>query len=353
MINLSKKYFLAANSCEGFISYFNTAYNPKEGWKGYIIKGGPGTGKSSFMKKVALTAEEKGIATELCPCSSDPDSLDAVIMPELKIAIMDGTAPHTVDPIYPAVSDKILNFGEFWNEELIQEKSGEVINITDTNKLYHKTASRYLASAGQLLSDNYSIALKGVNREKIQSFSEKLCHRYIKYDGKKAEEINRFLIGISPKGIVGFPETLLSYCSQYLIINDNFGAVSNSIMLKIRNYALEKGHKIITFHNPFLPKLIDHIVIPELDIAFIREYFDFKIPVTQRRVHSKRFMLVENNYKRLKYNFKTAKSLLNSAIVALQDAKSTHDILESYYINAMDFNALEEFTKDFINSVIN
>ena len=47
------KYFLAANSCEGFYSVFDKAYLPDGEWRAYIIKGGPGTGKSSFMKRFA------------------------------------------------------------------------------------------------------------------------------------------------------------------------------------------------------------------------------------------------------------------------------------------------------------
>ena len=55
------KYFLAANSCQGFVSSFNNCYDAERGWKAYIIKGGPGTGKSSFMKFVAKSALEKEI----------------------------------------------------------------------------------------------------------------------------------------------------------------------------------------------------------------------------------------------------------------------------------------------------
>ena len=101
-------YFLAANSCEGFYSVFDKSYLPDGEWRAFIIKGGPGTGKSSFMKRLAAYAESAGIKTVLCPCSSDPDSLDAVILPDKKRVIMDGTAPHTVDPSFPAYVKKYL-----------------------------------------------------------------------------------------------------------------------------------------------------------------------------------------------------------------------------------------------------
>ena len=58
------------------------------------------TGKSTFMKRIAKACLDRGYKPHICPCSSDPDSLDLVVVPETKIVIMDGTAPHTIDPKY-------------------------------------------------------------------------------------------------------------------------------------------------------------------------------------------------------------------------------------------------------------
>ncbi|MBQ8793259.1 MAG: hypothetical protein IJZ63_00755 [Clostridia bacterium] len=58
MKNEFSKYFLAANSAEGFVSHFGDNYDYADGWRAYIIKGGPGTGKSSFMKYITAKAQE-------------------------------------------------------------------------------------------------------------------------------------------------------------------------------------------------------------------------------------------------------------------------------------------------------
>ena len=149
---MNTKYFLAANSCRGFVSKFEV--NIRTDYKTYIIKGGPGTGKSSFMKKIAENANGKMI---LYPCSSDPESLDGIFLEKQKILILDGTAPHTVDPKYPAVCENILNFGEFWDSEKLENKT-EIIEITNQNKALHKTASRYILAAGEMLYDNFKTA---------------------------------------------------------------------------------------------------------------------------------------------------------------------------------------------------
>lgn len=353
MKNKSKKYFLAANSCEGFISYFNLAYDSKDGWQAYIIKGGPGTGKSTFMKRVAFTAEEKGFEVEYCYCSSDPDSLDAVIIPRLKLIIMDGTAPHTVDPAYPAVSDRILNFGEFWDESLIKKHADEIISVTDKNKSLHKTASRYLSSAGSLLKDSFNSQLMATDISKAKKFAKKLCEKYIQKEGKGTKERIRFLSGISPKGIINYSDTLLLFSEKPIIIEDEFGGVSNIIMNEVRNFALNNHYEILTFKNALLPNLIDHIVIPELHFVLARENKMCKINFDVRRIHAERFIKNEKlKSRRLKYNTKTANAILDSAALTLKKAKETHDVLESFYIKAMDFRKLEEFTEKNIEQLL-
>ena len=73
-------YFASANSYNVFLSLFGEIFNRKKFERTFIFKGGPGTGKSTFMKKVAKEMEAQGANIEYYYCSSDIDSLDAVII---------------------------------------------------------------------------------------------------------------------------------------------------------------------------------------------------------------------------------------------------------------------------------
>lgn len=355
MINSHVKYFLAANSAEGFVSHFKECYNPLDGWKVYIIKGGPGTGKSSFMKFIAKKAQEKNLVAQFFPCSSDPDSLDAVTFPQLKTVIMDGTAPHTVDPDYAGVCESILNFGSYWDEKKLDGKADEIIRETGINKAFHRLASSYIKTGGRLIEENYKLALYNIDLKKISKFSDGLIKKYIPAQNGGGYEWQRFLSGITPKGVISYPDTVLSECSNTVIIRDEYGAASNELLKKIRIAALERGYEIITIKNPLLPSLLlDGVIIPKLSLGFAREYNFMEYNSPKRRIRAERFLVsdfYQKNRGTLKFNFNTATKLLSRASDTLSSAKLSHDRLEKYYIEAMDFESLKGFAEEFADKI--
>ena len=52
---MQQTYFLGGNSCRGFFPLYD-GFPPEEGAFLHIIKGGPCTGKSGFMRKIGEAA---------------------------------------------------------------------------------------------------------------------------------------------------------------------------------------------------------------------------------------------------------------------------------------------------------
>lgn len=347
MQKIHQKYFLAANSAEGFISHFPDSYIPGS-WHAYIIKGGPGTGKSSFMKYIAAKASDKGYSVILCPCSSDPDSLDGVIIEDIKAVVLDGTAPHIVEPRLPGACENIINLGEFWDGDKLFKNANKIEEATKVNSNLHKTAAAYLSAAGEVLYDNLKLSRLYTERLSVLRFAKRLSEKYLpEKTGKKGSEFIRFIGGITPKGIVGFSKTVTEYYKNIVVIEDKFGGASGDIMKYLRAAAMERGYNIITLKNPFLPsELIDHIIIPELSLAFVTENEFINFDTNVRRIHARRFTnkAISKKYRgRILFNRKIASQLLFGAVSTLKNAKEAHDKLEKYYIDSMDFNALSDF----------
>ncbi len=345
----NKKYFLGANSCEGFVSHFEDSYKAEEGFNVYIIKGGPGTGKSSLLKRIAAKALEKDFAVELCPCSSDPDSLDSIIIPALKSVLLDGTAPHIVEPKYPGVCEEIVNLGELWDAEKLKGNREKIMLTTAQNKLLHKRASAYLSALGAIIRDNIALQRSATDIKKTVAYAEALSKKLLKKKGYYGGEEVRFLSGITPKGIVSYPKTVTEHYKNILVIRDKIGGVSSIICDTFRKNALNCGYDILTLKSSFLPSSIcEHILVPELSLALVTENCFISFDCDARRIHSRRFtdsatLLGFKN--RMSFNKKLGTELLKSATKTLADAKISHDILEEFYINAMDFSTIETVLK--------
>ena len=110
----SADFFLGANSPNGFSSYFTEINDPKLTDNCYVIKGCPGSGKSTMMKTIAERLSEQESFIENIHCSSDPDSLDGVILHDSRTVIADGTPPHAIEPKLPIAYETIVSlYGSF------------------------------------------------------------------------------------------------------------------------------------------------------------------------------------------------------------------------------------------------
>ncbi len=131
-----KTYFAGANSGVGFVNLFGDFYEESSLDRLYIIKGGPGTGKSTFMRILAERAADAGAGAEYFLCGSDPSSLDAVVLSGggKRIAVIDGTSPHAYDAKYPGAVSAVLDFGSFWDKGILESERGRIISLAKKKK---------------------------------------------------------------------------------------------------------------------------------------------------------------------------------------------------------------------------
>lgn len=343
------KYFLAANSAEGFISEFDGCYDAENGRKAYIIKGGPGTGKSSFMRSIIKKAKEKGIEAEEVYCTGDPDSLDAVVLPDLKKIIMDGTAPHVVDPKLPGVCDKILNFGEFWNVNKLKSYEKEISKLNFQNKQLHFVAARYIKAAGEILSANLKIAEKCIDKEGLCKLKTVFCADKTSCRPHFSQTV-RYIRGVTLKGILSFAETLKIKAKRVALINDRWGIASTDIMNCVIRTAMQSGDDIIVYKHPILPsKLLDAVFVQGEGLLVLRNFGDMDF--TNAEIIDAN-SLYKGNGEWLAENKEAFDSIIKSASKNLAEAKAVHDEIEKYYINAMNFEDLNTYCEFVIDEIL-
>ena len=118
---LETRYFLSALTGAGYYALHRQFLRPPERYF-CILKGGPGCGKSTFLKRVGDAGRAAGLAVVRLHCAGDPASLDGVYFPEKRSGFFDGTAPHTVDPALFGASGEYLDLGTFCRTEALDMK---------------------------------------------------------------------------------------------------------------------------------------------------------------------------------------------------------------------------------------
>lgn len=358
--NFSAEFFLASHCVNGFYSIFNKFYFPNENWFCYILKGGPGTGKSTIMKEIAKLAKKAKVKYELVHCSSDPKSLDGIIFPELKKCIVDGTAPHIIEPAYPGISDEIINLGEFWNEKHLQKSKKKIMDLYNENSLYHKKAANYLQAYGKIEKQNNIFNF--IDQEKLNKYSLNLTKKIfgLKTSKKLGKEKLRLITAITPKGEMFLEKTLYHYANKIYIIGPQFRKISNYILNKIKKRAKEKGFNTIICPSAILgEEYLDAVIISKLDLAFTAtDKINFeKTPknITIKKINEKRFLKkseISAHKNMIKFNFKLQKTFLDETINSLKKALEIHDEIEEKYIKAMNFKKIKKITDKLISAIL-
>lgn len=174
------KYFAAANSYNGFISYFDEIFSPLTYDRLYILKGGPGCGKSSFMKKVAARYKSFGCGIEEIYCSSDPNSLDGVIISRKNksIAIIDGTAPHERDTKIPGAADELIDLSQGWDKRFLIAQRQDIESLINEKSKAYNTAYNYLHFAGKEADFIKRILTSHFDRSRAKSEAEYLLNGF-------------------------------------------------------------------------------------------------------------------------------------------------------------------------------
>lgn len=341
--------FLGANSSEGFFSLYDIFRGTD---RTIIIKGGPGSGKSGIMKKIAAESLKRGFFTEYCYCSSDAESIDAIRIPQKGLCITDGTTPHLIEPKFAGAKDEIFYTGQFWDGNKLQKSYEEIKDLSLKISECFGRAYRYLAAAGRMAEDIRKTNKPLVDLEKMKRFAAEMIRRHATKSTGTGRILPRFLSGITPQGSVIHRDTVYTLAEKVFVLEDPY-RIGQVFLEAIIETAMEEGHDMYVFYDPLCPSVPEHVALPNGGIAFVTaNHFHSFEPQNAYRIHLNRFLKEELPKQDLKHKEeKMIDACLQEAFDSLKREKAYHDDLEEYYIEAMDFRKLNAATVKLIKDL--
>lgn len=351
--------FTAANTAKGFFSYFDGLINDPKLKRVYLIKGGPGSGKSTFMKKISQNAEEKGYTVERIYCSGDYTSLDGVRIEELKIVIIDATSPHAYDMGCPGAKDSIIDLSKFWDENKLSQNRAEIERLFGIISAKYKSVYALLAACGNAEKFRDNILESHINKGTVNNDIKKLIKQHaIMPIENAAVNTDRFLSTFTGNGIVTHGETDGMLCDEVTLFEDRFG-IAHIILGKLQSYLIKMGYDTISVHSPLTPETkLEQVLVPALRLGFIASGHSFSPEIDGEKiiktVNTKKYIskeVIVQNKNKLAFIKKLQNELYTAVCDEMGEIKALHDDLEKYYIGAMDFKSLNEFTNAFMSSL--
>lgn len=353
-----KHVFPGGNTTQGFYSFYDYILPQGEANHIFCIKGGPGVGKSSLMKKIGQKMLDLGYEIEYHHCSSDTNSLDGIVIPKIKIAFIDGTSPHIVDPKNPGAVDEILNLGDFWNLKKIKENKKNIIETNKKITRFFNKAYQYLKAAKDVYDTYEKTESKAFEYGKYNVLINELKNEIFK-DTKTNDVLgsDRHLFGyaLTPVGIAEYRDTIICKYGNRYLIKDSPGASSELLMNEILNESIKRGLYIECYHSPIKIEKIEDILIPELDLSLsvVNDYhnamFDYTKEIDLKELLNTKEL---NNYKdELEEDKEFFEMLLYKALNYISKAKCVHDELEKYYIKHMDFDEVNSLAEKLVNRI--
>ncbi len=340
-------YFAASNSGKGFCNYYKSVFGGAE--RIYIIKGGPGTGKSRFMREASDYGTARGWRCEQYYCSSDPTSLDGVILKKdgYSIAIIDGTPPHAWELSEPGVREEIVDLGAFWDSDKLRGQRHEIERINKAKGMCWRRAYKWLEGCLDMCH-----IIRGVGRTLAKS--DAICDHADAIlagipDGNGYFQRTAIIDSVGMRGRASSSK-FFEEADKIYVVRDRY--MSAHILLgTVIERARVKKLKLTVSYDPIDSERVDGVLLDAAKIAVVVS--DEQIDREHEEIHMSALCRKADDDTSAEVCRAQAcyDSMLAGAVEALGDVRKYHFMLEELYISAMDFDAKEKFTSDFCEKI--
>ena len=313
--------FPGAMGPEGFISCFDHLMPEAKLRRLLILKGGPGVGKSTFMRRIHALLSSQGEETTLYFCSGDPDSLDAVAAPEAGILILDGTAPHIVDPVIPGARDSLINLGVCLDEAVMRPRLEHIRACMADHAACSQRARAYMRSAWALRRDSAAALRACMDEAHVARMQGALIAAVLQAEGERSDTpAVRPAMDLTP------------------------------VLRALSQAAQAAGYDVEEHLSPMSPGSLLHLTIPALhtlvttnETLACEQTFDFAACVPAARLLRRECALEQSRTDIARH--------MQCAVQAMAQAKQLHDELETFYVPNMDFGRWQTLLDETVASL--
>lgn len=346
-----RNFYASGNTAHGFANLFDSSIQGLE--RLFIVRGRPGTGKSTLIRAIGEHLEKNGYDVWLIHSPSDNGSLDGMIVPELKAGIVDGSAPRVIQP---GIDLKYIDLDVACNTDKLIDHMPAIERLNDEIDRAYERSYAGFAEALRIHDEWEAIYIANMDYQAADRLTSAYISRLYGDSDRKRDRLSRidhrFLGAATPRGAVDFVPNLTEGLKRYFV-KGRAGSGKSTMLKKLAAAGIERGFDVEMYHCGFDPNSLDMVIVRELGFAVFdstapHEYFPERpddeiidmyascIKPGTDEAHAEAIGGIKERY--------SAK--MKQSIQHLTRVKSLHDELKDLYVQSIDFRIVDQIAAD-------
>lgn len=332
--------FTSSHTGQGFHTYLPELLQDAE--KVFVLKGAPGSGKSTFIRQLGESFSEQGYEVEFWISAIDPVSPEGVLIPQLKAAVVNGSLPYPIDPRYPGVTGELIYLGDYLDKEVIQTRSQVIIELCDGQENHQQQAAKILRNAREIKDGIKKQTANYLDLGKLHQLVEQLAVEILE---NGPGEKHYFASAITAEGMINYMDEISSSCQKRYVFRGPGGSGKSTVLSELAARARAKGFSLEYYHCGLEPESIQMIIIRNLQIALVDagllelavKPWDQVVDMTEcLEGYDEAKIMAESSESR-----RIFETLMLEAQMELEKAHRCVKDIKKIYALAMDFEALD------------
>lgn len=341
--------FASSHTAAGYHSFIPELIRDLE--QVYILKGAPGSGRSTFIRLVGEVMSEQGLEVEFWISALDSITPDGVYIPQLELAVINGSLPTGIDPRYPGVREHLINLGGYWDQAVIDSQRQKIIELVDNIELARQNADKLLQELGRLKAEQRRINSRHMSIEKLTQLVEQLGSEII---ARRSGEKHYFAGVLTIDGWVDYVHELSHNCQKRYILKGPSGSGKSMVIAELARLIKDNGYFLEYYHCGLEIESLVMVIIRNLQIALI-EGGSAEIPLKPWDVVIDLSLYMQDFDDDCRQesgtNSRDLENLLFAARQQLEKSSISQQELKKIYAGAMDFAGLDKLRLNLIEAL--
>lgn len=341
--------FASSHTTQGYYTFIPELIRDLD--RVYILKGAPGTGKSTFIRLIGEVLSEQGLEVEFWISALDSITPDGVYVAQLNLAVINGSMQVGIDPRYPGVKEHLIHLGDYWDQAAIEAQRQQIIDLVDMIAFSQQKANDLLRELGRLKAEQRRLNSRHINMEKIEQLIKQLGREIVE---NRSGEKHYFAGVLTIDGWVDYVHELSHSCQKRYIFKGPVGSGKSMIIGELARLVKDSGYFLEYYHCGLEVDNLVMVIIRNLQIALI-ESGTGEIPLKPWDVVVDLGLYLEGydeeGRQEDNINCRNLENLLLKARQELERSSSSQQELKKIYAGAMDFAGLDKIRRDLLEAI--